>query len=367
MVRSGVSWTYGREAKNKFDEPLAGIRFDEFVLEVEDGVLDENGELLYPLQGWVSDFQEGDSSYAVQTHSIEAIVTNVPENKRPFPKPDNYDQQRYELYLRHIFKFSENYALNGKKPYLNIRDFVWLGKVPNGKRIMNDRQRSRGPNGLSTGSKALYFDYPTADYMEQEEIYQDEINHFLGLMYFLQNDPRVPDSVKINFRKIGLCYDEFVDNNNLPHAMYVRENKRVIGSYMLNQHDVDKNTAKPDAVALGSHKMDSHTVRHLALDSSAYIDEGRYFTKQLESPYQIPLSTVTPKEEECDNLLMSYCLSASHVAHSSLRTIVSNLSIGQATGVIAAFAIKNNSSVQSLDIERLQKEIRNSGLVIDLP
>jgi hypothetical protein len=141
----------------------------------------------------------------------------------------------------------------------------------------------------------------------------------------------------------------------------------MIGSEILTENEVTTNRSKDDAVALGSHKMDSHTVRHLAKDSSSYIDEGRYFTRQLEHPYQVSLTTVTPKEAECDNLLVSYCLSASHVAHSSLRTIVSNLSIGQATGVIASLAADEGQAVQQLDIQKLQDLLRKSGLVIDLP
>jgi len=367
MAKSGVTWVYGRESRDKYGESLAGIRYDGFELELKGTVFDDDGNLLFPLQGWVHDYEEGAADESVQTHSIEAITTHVPGNMRMFPKPATYDPANYQLFLRHINNFAVNYAKNGKKPYLNKRDLVWLGKVPNGKYIMNDRQRAIGPNGMSTGSKSLYFDYPKADYDEQQRIYRDEIEYFMGLMYFLQNDPEVPSEVRADFREMGLCYDEYVDNNNLPYAMYVRENKRVVGSHIFTQHDVEENITKEDAIALGSHKMDSHTVRHLAKDSTTYVDEGRYFTKQLKSPYQISLRTVTPKREECDNLLMSYCLSASHVAHSTLRTIVSNLAIGQSTGIIAAMAVEKQEPVQGLDIKELQENLVKNGVNLDLP
>ena len=68
-------------------------------------------------------------------------------------------------------------------------------------------------------------------------------------MWFLANDPRVPETVRRRVGRWGLARDEFTDNGNWPHQIYVREARRMIGAYVMRQADCEKNTAKPDSVS----------------------------------------------------------------------------------------------------------------------
>ena len=68
------------------------------------------------------------------------------------------------------------------------------------------------------------------------------------------------------------------------------------------------------------------------------------------TPYAIPYRSLTPKGKECENLLVSVCVSASHVAYGSIRMEPVYMILGQACGVAAAIAVDDEVSVQRIDV-----------------
>lgn len=82
--------------------------------------------------------------------------------------------------------------------------------------------------------------------------------------------------------------------------------------------------------------------------------------------YPIPYYVITPKKEEVRNLLVSICISASHVAFNSVRLETQYMIMGQAAGVAASLAIDNNVPVQNVDIQQLTKILLNQGAILNL-
>lgn len=68
-------------------------------------------------------------------------------------------------------------------------------------------------------------------------------------------------------------------------------------------------------------------------------------------PYPISYRSIIPKEEECKNLLVPVCLSASHIAYGSIRMEPVFMVLAQSAAIAAAEAI-NTGSVQTVDIKK---------------
>ncbi len=82
--------------------------------------------------------------------------------------------------------------------------------------------------------------------------------------------------------------------------------------------------------------------------------------------YPIPYYVITPKKSEVRNLLVSICISASHVGFNSIRLETQYMILGQAAGVAASLAIDNNVPVQNIEIQQLTKILASQGAVLNL-
>ncbi len=164
-------------------------------------------------------------------------------------------------------------------------------------------------------------------------------------------------------KSIGLHKGEFADNGHLPYQLYVREARRMTGSYVITQKDVQEDRRKDDSIGISSHFIDSHHVQRLAVSESEFVNEGRIWRKG--HAYQIPYRAIIPNAEECVNLLVPCAASYSHVAYCTLRLESVWMITGQAAGAAAAMAAKQNLPVSRIDIPTLQEILRKQGQVID--
>jgi len=163
----------------------------------------------------------------------------------------------------------------------------------------------------------------------------------------------------------GLCKDEFADNAHWPYALYVREGRRMIGEYVMVQKDLQTDIFKEDSVGMGSFLIDCHIVQRILAEDGTVRDEGS-FQDTPALPYQIPYRSLTPKQGECENLLVPVCLSASHIAYCSLRMEPVYMALGHASGLAAVMAIKAKTTVQNIDMAALRKKLLEQKAVIEL-
>ena len=298
----------------------------------------------------------------VMSYGYRLCLTTA-SDRIPFSRRDGYDPAHWEL-GRRLF---EHWRRSGIEPPAG-RLLGLEQNLPGGKADGN----SLGPFSLSVLDGSAW-EYPTADAERREEIRLHHLAHAQDFLWFLSTDPAVPASVRAELADWGLPADEFADTGHLPHQLYVREARRMRGEHILTEHDLVAAALQPDVIAMGSYHLDIREVQR----AWRFVPEhprpiGMVFTEGYLSvavpPYPIPYRALLPRREDCENLLVSVCVSASHVAFSSIRMEVQYQMMGQAAGVAAALALRTPGSprVHGVDVASLQSLLRDAGQVLSL-
>jgi len=344
MASAGVSYHVGRESNSRYGEAWNGVQPDArhhghyFKKPVDPYVTpgDPNSRLLPRIsRDPIGTNGQGDDR--IQAYCFRMCLTNVPENRVPFRRPDDYDPTQYELLLR---VFDTGWR----------ETFAKFDPIPNHKTDTNNH----GP--FSTDNIGMNYDYPEATYERRRDILAEHETYQKGLMYFIANDPRVPADVQERMRQWGLAKDEFTDNGHWPHQLYIRESRRMIGVYVMTENDVLCKRVVPQPVGMGSYAMDSHNVqRHVTADGLVQ-NEGDIGVSPPE-PYRIAYGALCPKKGECENLLVPVCVSSSHIAYGSIRMEPVFMILGQSAATAAVHAIDAGCAVQDVDDSGLRGQL----------
>lgn len=349
MARAGVSYVVGREDNTKFNETINGVQLmdgHQFPDGVDPYVVpgDPSSGLLWGIsREELKPDGTGDSK--VQAYNYRICLSSDPANQVRITRPPRYDSTRYELALRLFKAFPEKRKLNDY--------FIW-SLMPNGKTDINNR------GGFSTDMIGMNYDYPDADYDKRKKIIRDHEDYTRGLLYFFGNDPRVPNALREEMQKWGYPKDEYVENGNWSPQLYVREARRMVGSYVMTQANCEGRKVVEDGVGLAAYTMDSHNCQRLVVNgfvkNEGNVEVGGF------GPYPISYRALIPREEECANLLVPVCLSATHIAYGSIRMEPVFMVLAQSAAVAAVMAIDSKTSVQQVDVAKLQSKLKNDPL-----
>jgi hypothetical protein len=353
MAQAGVSYAWGREGISHYGESLAGVRPKDpnHQFDFPVSAYYETGKLLPEIQTEPRGAL-GSADRKIQAYNFRMILTNEPGNRVPFPEPPGYDPQRYELLERFL---AEHVRRKGRPPHID--EILLPREIANHKWDFNNR----GP--FSTDYIGRNWEYPKASYEKRAEIWQDHIHYTQGLFYFLSHDLHVPKSLRDELNEFGLAKDEFVDNENWPYQLYVREARRMVGGFVMTQKDIQTKLTKPDTIGMGSYNSDSHNVQRYVTDDGHAHNEGNMEVPV--TPYQIPYRLLLPRDSEGTNLLVTVCFSASHVTYSTLRMEPVYMIIGQAAGVAAKMAIDAKLAVHDIDTSALTARLRDQRAVVE--
>ncbi len=347
MARSGVEYTVGREANAQYGETYNGVelmtrhQFPDGIDPYKEKGNPESGLLWGISPAEVA--ENGTADQMVQAYNYRICLTDDPANRIEITRPEDYDSTRYELLLRLMEVQPEKLSLNDY--------FIW-SRMPNNKTDVNNR------GGFSSDMIGMNHNYPEASYEERQEIIDAHTSYTKGLLYFIGHDERVPELLRERMQLWGYPKDEYTNNGNWTPQLYIREARRMVGEYVATQADCEGRTTVMDGVGMAAYQMDSHNCQRIVIEKN-----GKKMVKNEGNveiggglPYPIAYRSITPKMEQCTNLLVPVCLSASHIAYGSIRMEPVFMVLGQSAGVAVALAHKQGCcDIQMVD----SKEINN--------
>ena len=346
LPASGVSYAVGRESSAQYGESWNGRHIatgHQFPDGVDPYVVPgdpSSGLLPGMMEGPAGDEGEGDS--LLQAYNLRLCLTDSLENRIPLTRPSGYDSTRYELLARLIAAQPES-----------AKYFIW-SPMPGRKTDVNNF------GGFSTDYIGGNAGYLEASYEGRYKIYQAHTDYTLGLLWFMMTDPRVPSATRAELARWGLPKDEYPENGHWTPQLYVREGRRMVSDYVVTQKDCEGLTDVPDGIAYAAYKMDSHNCRRIVEDGMVK-NEGNVEEK-IPGPWPIPYRSIVPAGQECDNLLVPVCVSASHIAFGSLRMEPVFMSLGQVAGLAAVMSIRQGVPVQDVPAGDLMSSLARDPL-----
>ena len=354
LAAAGIDYHVGRESNSVYNEQWNGVQTGVLHHRHHFGVLkkkvspyvvegDPKSGIL-PRVSVDPPGEKGAGDHRVQAYCYRYCASNHPDNRVPFPKPDGYDPKQYELLLR-IYEAGWRETFGKFDP------------IPNRKTDTNNH----GP--FSTDNIGMSYDYPEASYQRRQEILAEHRQYQQGWLYFVANDPRVPREVQAKMEKWGLAKDEFTDNGNWPHQIYVREARRMIGKFVMTENELTKRKPTPHPVGMGSYTIDSHNVQRYITPEGYVQNEGDIGVRI--SPYTIAYGSLVPKKSQCENLMVSICVSSSHIAFGSIRMEPVFMILGQSAATGASMAIDGRLAVQDVPYSQLRERLVKDEQVLE--
>ena len=350
MAMAGVSYTVGREANSTYNETYNGVQLMKGH-QFPDGVDpykipgDSSSGLLWGIDTSQL-LPDGAGDKKVQAYNYRICLTNDPKNKREILRPENYDPGKYELLVR---------LFQSQPAKRNLNDYFIISKMPDGKTDINNR------GGFSTDMIGMNQSYPEASYQERQAIIKRHDDYTKGLLYFYGHDQRVPAELRDQMLQWGYPKDEYIDNDNWSHQLYIRESRRMVGEYVMTQHNCQGREIVTDGIGLAAYTMDSHNCQRIVVNGMVK-NEGNVEIGGF-GPYPISYRAIIPKKEECVNLYVPVCLSASHIAYGSIRMEPVFMVLAQSAAIAACMAIDQQQTIQEVDIKKLQALLKKDPLM----
>ncbi len=282
----------------------------------------------------------------------------------PIEPPTNCDPKQFELYRRAFQQGVD--ILSGR---------MMRGRVE-GWEKSGGRVYSGGADNLA---RALFAptnyghnaNYPDGDYATRARIWKEQQDFVRGMTCFLRTDPSVPAMQKEMALSAGLERGAFDDIKGYPHQLYVREARRLVSDYVVTQKDMEGRTSPADSVGLASYGVDEWPYATEALAGKVALMGGYHSMLYLEQQHRgicrIPYRSTVPKKGQCSNLLVPVCVSASHIAMTSIRMEPVWMILGESAGVAASMAVKSGVPVQDVPYAELYPKLRALTQKVDLP
>ncbi|QGQ99956.1 FAD-dependent oxidoreductase [Paenibacillus psychroresistens] len=349
MALAGITVVTGRESNELYGETGNGIQTAHALKNQLPEGIDPYIIQGDPLSGLLPHVNldaggvDGVDDTKIQAYCFRMCLTDNPDNRVEITKPEGYVEAEYELLFRSIAA--------------GQRIFFKLAMLPNRKTDSNNDE------GFSTDYIGMNYGYPEGDYQTRQAIIKAHEVYQKGLVWTLQNHPRVPQEIRDFYKPWGLPLDEFVDNGHWSPQLYIREARRMVSDVVMNENHIMLKQIVENPVGMGSYAMDSHNVqRHI--DANGYVaNEGDVQVKSVK-PYSISYHSIVPKEAECSNLIVPVCLSSSHIAYGSIRMEPVFMVLGQSAATAAVIALEDKQSVQQIDLNKLADQLLRDGQVL---
>lgn len=369
MARAGVSYTYGRESSSQYGESKAGKISPVAVGAVDPYVVEGNpaSGLIYNLSNEPAGaVGSGDSHIQAYNFRMYTVQNSNPASLQPLFQPAVYDPTRFEL----LYRFHRA----GGSTAMTVGNDINNHEMFDRGCATDHIGGNRWPNG-SGG----WIAWPEADYATRELIYQSHVSWQLGMLWYLKNDaryralatdPSLSSTIRTNIQallnkvdQLGLPLGEYPETGGWSHELYVREARRMISDFVVTQTHFDRVIVVEDSVGLANYTADSHHVRRI-LGTAGNVQVEGDTGGSSSSTWRIPYRALIPKKSQCENLLVAWSISASHVAFCSTRMEPCLMVLSQSAATAAALCIDRNEAVQDLPYAQLKLQLLADGQIL---
>ncbi|MCF7733115.1 MAG: FAD-dependent oxidoreductase [Akkermansiaceae bacterium] len=350
LAAAGVSFVVGREANGDYQESGNGITGPKQGNQLPNGidpylVKGDASSGLLPGVNPAMGGKVGDGDGRLQAYCYRMVLTDVPANRIAVPKPDGYDPAGYEILFRAIEA--------GQKS-----GFFKTSMMPNRKTDANNA------SGISCdwigGNYGKDWNWATLNHLQREALAAKHRDWQLGLVWTLQHHPRVPQAIRDSVAAWGLAKDEFEDHHHWPYTLYIREARRMKSDFVMTENHCKRKLPVEDPVGMGAYTLDSHNVQRFVYNGMVK-NEGDIQSGLGGKPYGISYRAIVPKAGECENLLIPWALSATHIAFGSIRMEPVFMVLGQSAATAACIAIDDNIGVQAVPYKTLRARLLKDG------
>ena len=362
LAMSGARYTWGRESREKYGESLAGVRPDLWVHDIAPYI--EPGNPESGLLPFIQDRKIGPLGSADDLTMGYCFRYEFDMSGKgiPVPEPENYDPAEFEVYRRAI--------RDGIDIFSNRKMGKTVGKVTTQKRgpFVGGGQLNR--NLMASTVHGCNDDYPNGDWATRARIWKFHQEFLSKSIHFAKTDPLAPESMKRHASRISFRKGVFDETGGWPHQLYIRQARRMVSSYVVTQNDLEGKTDPPHTVGLAAYGVDDFPYTVVVEDgkvvvqggdfSIVYLDDGKY-----NGSYKIPYEAIVPRKGECDNLIVPVCVSASHIAFTSLRMEPVWMVLGESAGVAAAMAVDAEIPVQDVPYDKLRQKLDDLEQTLD--
>ncbi len=330
MAFSGCDYSVGRESRDEYHESLAGqghLRHFDVDPYVAEG--DPSSGVLPMIS--TEAYQPGEASRYILTYNFRLKGMRDRESDEAGGTPlkpiaREIDRERYELVIRGLMKDAKSRVI-GWPSWNHARTTM-----------------------VSSGPPGRQADYPDGNWTQRSAVWRDWIDHVKTMNVLCGiKDPVLPEG-------------EYPDNGDFPDQLYIRMGRRMIGEYVVTQHDLMHQTVVDDSIGLAYYAVDIYPPR-LITHEGKVASEGELFVRVSPGPYQISYRALIPKKDNCTNLLVPVCMSSSHIAMASIRMESSYVVMGEAAGVAASHAVRSDRTVHDVDVKAILADMNNAGIV----
>ena len=357
LAQSGVSYTWGRESREHYNESLAGVRPSLWVHDIDPYL--KPGNPKSGLIPFIQDRQIGPLGSADNLTMGYCFRYEFDKSGKgiPIPEPVDYDPAEFELYRR---------ALNGNLDIFSSRKMRYTLNLKEAKKHPFVGGANLNRNLMASTAYGCNVDYPNGDWATRSRIWKFHQEFLSKIVHFAKTDPSSPESLQNYAKRLTFKRGPFDETGGWPSQLYVREARRMVSSYVVSQKDIAGETNPAHPVGLAAYGVDDWPYAVVVEDgkvavqggefSIIYLDGGKY-----NGSYKIPYESILPTRGECDNLIVPVCVSASHIAFTSLRMEPVWMILGESAGVAAALAIDGGIPVQDVPYEKLRPKLDELG------
>ncbi len=319
-----VPYRVGRESKAEHGEPFAGIHYMNWRT---------GQQIMTP--------DTGEASPAIQAFCARSIFTDDPAQSVLIEKPASYAE-----HLPDYLPLLEDFAAG------RVKSWSPGTLLPGRKFQMNGNIEALTSINIPGAS----WTWPEAARHHRRRLETFHVDHVAGLMWFLQNDPRVPSAISKRLAGHGLHKQEFRDNGNWPWQIYVRQGRRIEGRATVTQHNFTVNASTrrtptvKQPIAIGEHSFDIHPCQDRRFAVDGFMEGVLWYPRKAfgpAQPGQIPYGAMLPKT--LDNLIVPVAVSCTHIAMSVIRMEPVWMTLGQIAGLAAAEAARQRTDVAHVD------------------